>query len=29
MSKLVVTNLISLEGFYEGVNHDISWHKVD
>lgn len=29
MSKLAVTILIPLEGFYERVNHDISWHMVD
>lgn len=27
--KIVVFNLISLDGYFEGKNHDISWHNVD
>ena len=29
MNKLIVFNLITLDGFFEGPNHDISWHNVD
>lgn len=29
MAKLIVFNLITLDGFFEGPNHDISWHNVD
>jgi dihydrofolate reductase len=29
MRKLSVFNLITLDGFFEGLNHDISWHMVD
>ncbi len=29
MRKLSVFNLVTLEGFFEGPNHDISWHRVD
>jgi len=29
MTKLIVFNLITLDGFFEGLNSDISWHNVD
>jgi dihydrofolate reductase len=29
MRKLSVFNLITLDGFFEGINHDLSWHMVD
>lgn len=29
MRKIIVFNLLSLDGFFEGKNHDISWHRVD
>ena len=29
MAKLIVFNLITLDGFFEGLNGDISWHNVD
>ncbi len=29
MAKLIVFNLITLNGFFEGFNGDISWHNVD
>lgn len=29
MRKLIVFNLITLDGFFEGPNQDISWHNVD
>jgi dihydrofolate reductase len=29
MRKVILANLISLDGFFEGLNHDISWHNVD
>ncbi len=29
MARIVVFNLLSLDGFFEGKNHDISWHRVD
>lgn len=29
MSKLFLFMLTSLDGYYEGPNHDISWHNVD
>jgi dihydrofolate reductase len=29
MGKLIAFNLITLDGFFEGPNHDISWHNVD
>ncbi len=29
MAKLIVFNLITLDGFFEGPNHDLSWHNVD
>ena len=29
MSKLYVFNMITLDGFFEGLQNDISWHNVD
>ncbi len=29
MTKLIVFNLLTLDGFFEGQNRDISWHNVD
>ena len=29
MRKLIVFNAITLDGYFEGLNHDISWHVVD
>jgi hypothetical protein len=29
MRTLYVFNLLTLNGYFEGMNHDISWHKVD
>jgi len=29
MRKLFAFNMISLDGFFEGPNHDIDWHNVD
>ena len=29
MRKLLVFNLVSLDGYFEGTNRDISWHNVD
>jgi dihydrofolate reductase len=29
MNKLFLFNMISLDGFFEGENHDINWHTVD
>ena len=29
MRKVIIFNLISLDGFFEGPDHDISWHNVD
>jgi len=29
MRKLRMFNLTTLDGFFEGANHDISWHNVD
>ena len=29
MRKLIVFNAITLDGYFEGLNHDISWHAVD
>ncbi len=29
MKKLLMFNLISLDGFFEGNNRDISWHNID
>ena len=29
MRKLIEFNLVTLDGFFEGLNRDISWHNVD
>lgn len=29
MRKLFLFNLVTLDGYFEGPNHDISWHNVD
>ena len=29
MRKLIVFNMITLDGFFEGPNHEIDWHKLD
>jgi dihydrofolate reductase len=29
MRKVIVSNLVSLDGFYEGPNHELDWHVVD
>ena len=29
MRKARMFNLTTLDGFFEGTNHDISWHNVD
>ena len=29
MGKVILYNMISIDGFFEGPNHDISWHNVD
>jgi len=29
MRKLLVFNLVTLDGYFEGLNRDISWHNVD
>ncbi len=29
MRKLFSFNMVTLDGFFEGANHNISWHKVD
>ncbi len=29
MRKVILFNLVTLDGFFEGPNHDISWHNVD
>jgi dihydrofolate reductase len=29
MKKLIAFNMVTLDGFFEGPNHDISWHNVD
>lgn len=29
MAKLVLFNMITLDGFFEGPDHDIDWHRVD
>ena len=29
MAKLYLFNMITLDGFFEGVDHDITWHNVD
>lgn len=29
MGKVILFNMITLDGFFEGVNHSIDWHNVD
>ncbi len=29
MRKLIMFNLITLDGFFEGPNREIDWHRVD
>jgi dihydrofolate reductase len=29
MRKLIVSNMMSLDGFFEGPNHELHWHLVD
>jgi len=29
MRKLLVSNLVTLDGYFEGLNRDIGWHNVD
>ncbi len=29
MAKLIVFNLLTLDGLFEGIDHDLSWHNVD
>jgi dihydrofolate reductase len=29
MRKIIVFNMMSLDGFFEGPSHDLSWHMVD
>jgi dihydrofolate reductase len=29
MRKLYMFNMVSLDGYFEGINHDLSWHHVD
>jgi dihydrofolate reductase len=29
MRKLIMFNLVTIDGYFEGPNHDISWHNVD
>lgn len=29
MRKIIVSNLVSLDGFFEGPNHELDWHVVD
>lgn len=29
MRKIFLFNMVTLDGFFEGPNHDISWHNVD
>lgn len=29
MSKLFIFNMMSLDGYFEGPDHDLSWHNVD
>ncbi|SRR5271166_956120 len=29
MRRVIVSNLVSLDGFYEGPNHELDWHVVD
>ena len=29
MRKVILFNMVSLDGYFEGQNHDINWHRVD
>ncbi len=29
MSRLFTVNMVTLDGYFEGANHDINWHNVD
>jgi hypothetical protein len=29
MRKLFSFNMMTLDGFFEGQNHDLNWHNVD
>ena len=29
MRKIISFNMVTLDGFFEGLNHDIYWHRVD
>ena len=29
MRKLILFNMIALDGYFEGIDHDLSWHNVD
>lgn len=29
MRKIIVSNLITLDGYFEGVNNDLNWFKVE
>lgn len=29
MGSVIMFNLVSLDGYFEGINHDIRWHQVD
>ena len=29
MRKIIVSNVVSLDGFFEGVNKELDWHTVD
>jgi hypothetical protein len=29
MGKVIMFNLVTLNGYFEGLNQDISWHQVD
>src|SRR6266536_5768477 len=29
MKKIIVQNMVSIDGYYEGPNHEIDWHNVD
>ena len=29
MRKVILFNMVTLDGFFEGINHSIEWHNVD
>ena len=29
MRKVILSNMVTVDGFFEGPNQDISWHNVD